>query len=93
MLTILRCRRMNDSSVIVYNTNRFSRGIPARRRNAPHRRNMSVACAIDYKEMLLHYRYDTASCAPARRDVDRVIRPLARSFRRVASPGQYALSL
>ena len=30
---------------------------------------------------------------PLRLDVDRVIRPLARSFRRVASPGQYAFSL
>ena len=40
-----------------------------------------------------HHRYNTASCAPARRDVDRVFCPLARSFRRVASPGQYALSL
>ena len=40
-----------------------------------------------------HHRYDTASCAPARRDVDRVFCPLARSSRRVASPGQYALML
>ena len=40
-----------------------------------------------------HHRYDAGSCAPARRDVDRVFCPLARSFRRVASPGQYALSL
>lgn len=40
-----------------------------------------------------HHRYNTASCAPARRDVDRVFCPLARSSRRVASPGQYALSL
>jgi len=30
---------------------------------------------------------------PLRLNVDRVIRPLARSFRRVASPGQYAFSL
>ena len=43
--------------------------------------------------IFLHHRYDTASCAPARRDVDRVAYPLARSFLRVASPGQYALSL
>ena len=40
-----------------------------------------------------HHRYDTASCAPARRDVDRVFCPLARSSRRVTSPGQYSLSL
>ena len=30
---------------------------------------------------------------PLRLNVDRVIRPLARSFRRVTSPGQYAFSL
>lgn len=41
----------------------------------------------------LHHRYDTHSCAPARRDGNRVIRSLARSFRRVASPEQYNLSL
>ena len=40
-----------------------------------------------------HHRYTTASCAPARRDVDRVFCPLVRSFLRVASPGQYALML
>ena len=40
-----------------------------------------------------HHRYTTASCAPARRDVDRVFCPLARSSLRVASPGQYALML
>ena len=40
-----------------------------------------------------HHRYNTASCAPARRDVDRVFCPLVRSFLRVASPGQYALML
>ena len=39
------------------------------------------------------HRYNTASCAPARRDVDRVFCPLVRSFLRVASPGQYALML
>ena len=43
--------------------------------------------------MLLHYRYDTASYAPAHRNKDHVIRPLVRSFRRDTSPGQYALSL
>ena len=46
-----------------------------------------------YKGFSLHHRYTTASCAPARRDVDRVFCPLVRSFLRVASPGQYALML
>ena len=55
--------------------------------------HMSTARAVDYKEMLLHYRYDTASYAPTHRNKDHVIRPLVRSFRRDTSPGQYALSL
>lgn len=70
----------------------FSSEIPARMRNTPHRRICLRLAPLTTKDFSRH-RYNTASCAPARRDVDRVFCPLARSSRRVASPGQYALML
>ena len=61
-------------------------------RNTPRRRICLRLAPLTTKDFSRH-RYNTASCAPARRDVDRVFCPLARSSRRVASPGQYALLL
>ena len=61
-------------------------------RNTPRRRICLRLAPLTTKDFSRH-RYNTASCAPARRDVDRVFCPLVRSFLRVASPGQYALML
>lgn len=71
----------------------FSRTFRCSRETALHRVLCHSRNGSAVNTSFLHHRYDTASCAPARRDVDRVAYPLARSFLRVASPGQYALSL